>query len=81
MTYCNICKNKELCEKYSWVVTMDRQRILAQTGEYLCDNFITDENIVILYNTEVSSDINKIDNHKYKIIKTLEVFKEDNKNG
>lgn len=56
MTYCNICKNKELCEKNSWVITMDKQRILAQTGEYLCDNFTTDKDIVILHNR--GSDIN-----------------------
>lgn len=80
MTYCSICKNKELCEKYSWVITMDRQRILASTGEYLCDNFITDEDIVI-YKSIVGTNKNKIDNDKYKIRMTSEVFKEDNKNG
>lgn len=58
MKYCEICTNKKECFSNYWRITMDRQRVLAQTGEYLCDNFITDKNVIILHNR--GSDINGI---------------------
>lgn len=48
MQYCNICSNKKLCEENHWCVTMDKQRVLAETKEYLCDNFKTDKEVIIL---------------------------------
>lgn len=48
MKYCEICINKKQCEGNNWCITMDRNRILAETKELLCDNFKTDENVTII---------------------------------
>lgn len=46
MEQCKICNNKEQCEKWHWVVTMDKgYKIDKPFEEFMCDNFITNETI------------------------------------
>lgn len=47
MEQCKICENREECEKYHWCITMDRGRKFLN-GDWVCDNFKTSENIIIL---------------------------------
>ena len=48
MKYCEICTNKKECFSNYWCITMDKNRILKETQEQLCDNFITNKNVTII---------------------------------
>lgn len=47
MEQCKYCSNNEECHKNSWCVTMDRCRKFLD-GNWVCDNFKTTKNIIIL---------------------------------
>lgn len=47
MKQCEICSNNKICHENNWVITMDRHRVFVN-GDFVCDNFKTDKEIIIL---------------------------------
>lgn len=48
MNQCKICSNSKVCRENNWVVTMDNgKKLEAPINEYMCDNFMTTESIII----------------------------------
>ena len=47
MKQCGICKNKQKCEEHHWAVIMNSDRVFTN-GEYVCSNFQTDKEVIIL---------------------------------